>query len=70
MPPRTKKKSAFPEPKQRTTRLPSLLKKPVIEVRGQIGKIPKSKKRKVKGVYSSSVDFYEDRVDSDKKKIR
>jgi len=41
----------------------SLLKKPLIEVKGKIGKPQKSRKKKIKKVFTSSVDAYEDHPD-------
>ena len=54
--------------KKRPTRQASLLKKPVIEVRGKLGKAQKSKKRKIKKIGASSAEFYEAKVDGDREK--
>lgn len=54
--------------KKRPGRQASLLKKPVIEVRGKLGKAQKSKKKKIKKIGSSSADYYEDKVDGDRDK--
>lgn len=56
--------------KKKPTRQPSLLKKPVIEVRGKLGKPQKSKKRKSKQAITSSVDFYETFVDRQTQGVR
>lgn len=56
--------------KKKPTRQASLLKKPVIEVKGKLGKAQKSKKRKIKKIESSTVDFYEDKVEDRDKTLR
>jgi len=52
--------------KGKPRRQPSLLRKPVIEVRGKLGKAQKSKKKKIKKVGSSTIDFYEAKVEGTK----
>lgn len=54
--------------KKKPTRQASLLRKPVIEVRGRLGKAQKSKKKKLKKIGASSADFYEAKVDGDREK--
>ena len=53
--------------KKRPTRQASLLRKPVIEVKGKLGKAQKSRKRKLKKTNPSTVDFYEVKVDDREK---
>lgn len=56
--------------KKKPTRQASLSGKPVIEVRGKLGKAQKSKKRKIKKTEGSTVDFYESKVEDREKTTR
>ncbi|XP_067931732.1 coiled-coil domain-containing protein 137-like [Watersipora subatra] len=59
-------KSKNGQRKGKPTRQPSLLKKPVIKVSGKLGKAQKSKKRKIKKMCSSTVEFYEPHTDNER----
>ena len=54
--------------KKKPTRQASLQRKPVIEVKGKLGKAQKSRKKKIKKIVPSTADYYEDKVDGDREK--